>query len=478
MKKYHINPDTGRANLCHADPSNPKGRGCDFAVDGVVPEHFASKDEAKASYEKSMKAEELVSLTRKVETEKPGLTYVFEPQRLEQAMHLIDKANRKLERAGIEERFEYITNHRLIVKKDENGMPVAREVIDFTVNKPTIGIEGSKFLAVVVQEDAGMIVKSARDVELSGWTPDKLVCDKCGQARSREKTYIIEDKDGNRMQVGSSCVKGYLGISPSGLWALEFELPDDYNAEDSDFDSIAPVSSRDMSRPVDNMLALAIAVQEDSGEFVSSRFADMSGKDSTAQLVQKAIYGGKNVDTEWRESILQRAQELELDKSRIKQIKESITEMEEGSDYANNLKTLSKGEWVSSKNHNLLVSALSVLDRKEREAKKKKENAIMYSPGFTAPVDAKIKGLKATIMSSKIINGYDYRGEPISKTQITFRDHDGHQMVWFASKIIDGFENGDEISFTGGSVKKHGSYNDIDQTLLTRVKFENIVKED
>lgn len=48
MAKYHINPKTGRPNLC-----DPKVTGvCKYAEDGKNPEHYDSKDEAKIAYEK------------------------------------------------------------------------------------------------------------------------------------------------------------------------------------------------------------------------------------------------------------------------------------------------------------------------------------------------------------------------------------------------------------------------------------------
>lgn len=49
--RYHVNPETGRANICSAKIK------CDFAVDGVEPQHYASKDDAKAGYEKDASQE-------------------------------------------------------------------------------------------------------------------------------------------------------------------------------------------------------------------------------------------------------------------------------------------------------------------------------------------------------------------------------------------------------------------------------------
>lgn len=45
--KYHINPETGRANQCKATVQS-----CKFAVDGQIPQHYETKIEAKQAYEK------------------------------------------------------------------------------------------------------------------------------------------------------------------------------------------------------------------------------------------------------------------------------------------------------------------------------------------------------------------------------------------------------------------------------------------
>lgn len=51
MARYHINPETGRPNLCSAKFQ------CRFAVGGQEPEHYDSKDEARAAFEGQMGSE-------------------------------------------------------------------------------------------------------------------------------------------------------------------------------------------------------------------------------------------------------------------------------------------------------------------------------------------------------------------------------------------------------------------------------------
>lgn len=59
--RFHFNPETGRTGKCSADPSNPRSQGCRFGQsDG---QHGATREEAKANYEKKM-APELFSNTQ------------------------------------------------------------------------------------------------------------------------------------------------------------------------------------------------------------------------------------------------------------------------------------------------------------------------------------------------------------------------------------------------------------------------------
>jgi len=48
MTRYHVNPESGRPNICKAKIK------CDFAVDGQEPPHFNNKEEARNYAEKSM----------------------------------------------------------------------------------------------------------------------------------------------------------------------------------------------------------------------------------------------------------------------------------------------------------------------------------------------------------------------------------------------------------------------------------------
>lgn len=52
MEKYHINPETGKVGVCTATT-----RLCDYAVDGVEPQHYGSAKIAQKQSEKNLKKE-------------------------------------------------------------------------------------------------------------------------------------------------------------------------------------------------------------------------------------------------------------------------------------------------------------------------------------------------------------------------------------------------------------------------------------
>lgn len=63
MTKYHVNPETGRVNICRA-----KIR-CDFTVDGTEPPHFFKKETAQKSAENMLEQKYAASLKAKKKKE-------------------------------------------------------------------------------------------------------------------------------------------------------------------------------------------------------------------------------------------------------------------------------------------------------------------------------------------------------------------------------------------------------------------------
>lgn len=469
--KYHINPETGNPNKCVAKPGN-----CRFGSDA---NHFDTKAEARKVYEERMSAQAVATETRKRDDEmKYGapedwepvdknsdayLTHEFPEELLEEYIDRIEKANRRLEKYGIAERFEYTTEEYQVVRDKKGGMEFAETYVRLKLNSPSISAGGNKFLAVITQEEAGFVTRSGKDVELDGWRPDSMKCEHCGINRPRNKTYLVEDENGGRHQIGSSCVDAYLGVKPEGLWAIGADPTEGIDH------SRAPRDPHAYDRPTDHMIAYALAVSNGGETFMSRSAAMNSGRMSTAEEIDRAIFGNSKDEQDWRRDMEKLANEY-MASGRAKEVLEEIRNVQGDNDYATNLRTIAAGEYVRPQNNNLLVSGLSVY-RKNQE-KKARDSAPKAAVGFAAPVGEKIKGKKATITRVQEINSYDdYQRMDVTRSKITFRDENGHELIWWASRVIEEAEEGKEVTFNGGAVKAHKSYNGTDQTILTRVKM-------
>ena len=470
--KYHINPETGNPNKCYAK----QGR-CPFGSD---ENHFPTKAEARSAYEGKMAEQAVVSQKREKdaakdsrdvhdEAEEDGwvqrdpAVHEFQSDYLPEYIDRIEKANRRLEKFGIKERFEYeIEEYHVKERNDENDLGLAESYTRLTLKKPTIALEGNKFLAVVSQEEAGFITRTATDVELGGWRPESMKCDHCGINRSRSTTYIVEDKDGNRLQIGSSCVDGYLGVKPEGLWAIGADILDGMNTPTRNSSAV------DRSRSAEDMIAYGLAVSNEGETFVSRSSAQNYGGTATADEIESVLWSRDKWSKEWREEVTRKAAEYKAS-GKAREVLEEIRKIEGDSDYATNLRTVANSEYINPRNSGILVSGLSVYRKKIQKAKRDAEPK--PTSGFAAPVDTKIKGMKATVTNVSNHDSYDsYRDQMVTRSKVTFRDEDGHQMIWWASKVID-VEPGTDVTFNGGSVKKHDHYNGVDQTVLTRVKI-------
>ena len=459
MTKYHISPTTGNPNKCYATKQCPFGGDAD---------HYGSKEEARSAFEAQMASESFgtVKKVKEAPVHEGASTYHFSAERLDEAISAIEKANRRLEKFGIEDRFEYDAEvyNRTVESPWTGGPAFAEERVAFTLKNPSISYGGHRFLAVVEAEEEGLITRTGAGVELNGWRPTSMECEHCGHNRGRSKTYLVEAEDGTRKQIGSTCVEGYLGVKPEGLWALSLDPVEKIHSDDS-----APaINPRRLSRPVDFTLALALAVSDEGRDFVSKSQAYNYGTTSTAEALEDVMWGASNLPAEKRREFMDKADEY-MATGKVDEVLTTIRSVEGDTDYATNLRTVAAGEWVKPQNTAVLISGLTAYRRQLRA----QEEAAKPQPvaGFAGEVGAKMKGTKATVTAVRHIDDYDRWGNPMTRSQVVYRDEAGHELVWWASSRVN-TEEGAEVVFSGGTVKNHGSFRGVDQTVLTRVKMD------
>lgn len=454
---FHINPETGDVGKCEAK----KGK-CPF---GTLDAHFTTAEAARAHYEKEQSSKPQITGTKVGEP----VTYDMVARNLPLALKALEKANRRLEKAGVSERFTFEQVEYMETEVDpRTKMTVATPRIKLTVNTPSVAFEGYTFLAAVEKAEAGFVVKAATGFNLYGYSPESLKCDACGKAIGRQKTYLVQDSEGKMLQVGSSCVKNYFGVQPGGLWALTYD-PIERAQADDDWATVR-TGWHDAALPTEDVMAYALAVSEGGEKFVSGAFARDYGVLSTADKVKDAIYG---TDTKETETIQQRAESF---RGEARRLIEKLKTSNQDTDYGRNMAVIASGEYTHWKHMNILVSGLSEIAREKREAAKKAHASQWGSPasGFAGEVNEKMKGRKLKVYKvydREVDDPYSYSDRPVIKSRVTFRDENNHEVVWWAPRQIH-LKEGDDVEVLGGSVKKHDSYNGVDQTVLQRVKLD------
>lgn len=395
----------------------------------------------------------------------------FAANLLPEAVAKIDAANKKLARAGIEDRFTYEVEeylHTYTTREHGYEETITEKRCKVTLNEPELSYGGWHFVAALDHTDAGVIARTAPGQSLDGWRPDHQECDHCGKNRRRNATYVVADEDGNRKQIGSDCLEPFLGVKPKGLWALGYDLEADLKEGHDDFFGRGSYGTTDVDAR--ELIATALAVSDGGRAYVSRARAEEWGKNATSSLVTGAIFGraANKKDAEERARIAELAHQY-LEDGTADAVLAAGQNIQGDDDYPTNLRTVLAADFIDMKHAGIAVSAVAVWRRQQEKAVAQQQRAAIPK-GFIAPIKGKIAGVKATVAHvSYVDNPYDYYGGV--NTLVIFQTEDGHHVKWFASGRHE-LEVGQKGSFTGGTVKAHKEYQGVDQTVVTRVKFQ------
>jgi hypothetical protein len=374
----------------------------------------------------------------------------------------VAKANRRLAKAGVTERFALTVGERKLVERKEYGVVKARWYEkEVSLAVPSIGYNGWRFVATLSFESGGTVVRTVPGEEVGDFRPAYQGCDQCQTARDRNETYVVRQVEtGEMKQVGSTCLELFFGLKPS-LWiyAVDVSLSEE---EQQRF------GSRGIeAESVRNIVAAALAVT-DGGAGYRSKAATEYGGEPTADATRACLYErpfGRGRAREEREAQLaawraEMAKYLEQG-TEIDAVIASAADTSGSSDYAENIRVLAASEWVGLKNIGFVASFVAVHNRAiqrqvEREVKAARVQEFIGQEG-----DKKVR-TSGTVTTKRYIDGM-YG----TTTLIEWLTDDGLTAKWFASNPPEVAE-GDRITVTG-TIKKHDTYQDkFKSTVFTR----------
>lgn len=398
-------------------------------------------------------------------------TYRVHESNIGRANELVEKVNRKARRYGLSEYALNISEPVLVPVEAEALGFLDETAFETYYDIELVGempqIDGWTFVATLdYEEESGVITRVVPGVEvdLSAHRPRPADCDHCGQHRQRNATYVLRSTTtGETMQVGSTCIQPYMGLSVNGLaWIAGepfAELSEMEEPTEREYGG-----RRTASRfSVDSVLTTTMGVEQLSG-WVSRAVAEEYGKTATSAEVFFLLNPPYNDKDRMEQRRMIAAIDWDAAQEKAEKVKAwAVSQTMEG-EWAENLRTLAGGETVTYRNVGLLASAVAGYNRAEGmriEREQRVPSEWVGEPGAKGPkAKINVEGTVAQAFTSEnewgVSTLYIIRGEGVSfKVRI---------------KGIP-FRQGDKLTGTA-KVKAHETYRDEKQTVIWYAKLD------
>lgn len=281
-------------------------------------------------------------------------------------------------------------------------------------------------------------------------------CDHCHTRRARTSVLLVEhEKTGERKQVGSSCLKDFLGWSTYPVFITTDELRDE----------LAPTRTTGPAGDLDlaSVLTYSWAVIATHGWTAASAATD--GRTATRDLVSTAIHGRRG-STELLASIQPHLDEGHRMAPVI--IDALAAAFTDPTGYEANLSAILRAGQVEPRHLGLAVSAVSAYLRvTEQQAARETQAERNTVLGYAGEVGEKVT-LTGTIRQLFHVDGFTWHS-PSRRMLIVDCGTSVAKMITGASWAYD-VDRGHQITITG-TVRTHEDWHGTPQTLIVRPKL-------
>lgn len=375
------------------------------------------------------------------------MEWTLTPVELELTRDKIRKVNERAIKKGFTGRLDVVAE-RHESTRNVAGFEVTEVVYKTRISGEAPCYNGWTFLAALDSTEAGFIVRTAPGVEsIDRTTLEPGKCDHCGINRYRKNSYVISDGT-QQLQVGSSCIKDFLGWDVIPAFVSESDVEETL----SGFCGSGP---REFT--IESVLAVAWACVTQFG------FVRSMEPGSTRDAVSDVLDPFNKASRELAEQIRPLAEQA---KPMAHKLREFILsdEFSGTSEYVQNLKVLCEGDTVTHRHMGLLVSAPQAYAKhQERSFIREREKSEIVNEWMGREKEKLT--LNVRIKAVRFIDG------PYGCTTLyTMLSDTGYTFKWFSSKGAFGDDTTEQFFSIVGTVKKHEEYNSYKSTVLTRCK--------
>ena len=316
-------------------------------------------------------------------------------------------------------------------------------------------IAGWEFVARLEHLDSGNMIYSVPGTNCPAeYQKADSNCDHCRTKRLRKDTFVVRDADGNHKQVGSSCLRDFLGHDlPTGFDGIFRELADPdlaggfRNTPEYEFSVLLPMVQ---------------SVVRTFG-WLSKSKAEFDHGEATADRVYR-LYFAKQ-DKYSQEALEQIGGITEADEASGKAAQDwaaNLTDDEVAdSNYLLNLRTLASSETYTDRGFSLACSIIGAYKRATEKARERTSRPDSHHVGEIG------KRQNFTVTCHRI---FETEGSFGVTAIHKLTDQDGNDMTWFASGSAEWLDEGKTYEVKA-TVKKHDDYKGRSQTVINRVKI-------
>jgi hypothetical protein len=407
------------------------------------------------------------------DTETSTWTWNLSNYELELTQEKLAKINARAAKKGLGAgslELEVVKTFEVTETDEHSGFEITRVVNEVAITGTAPQLNGWAFIAVLdFDKNAGLITKVVPGyegkIDRSGFVEG--ACDHCHVNRYRKTTYLVQHEDGTTKQVGSTCIRDFLGqeFSPTFIYAKDSEEL----AEELGFGGYGGYGDADVT--IETALAVAWAAVTEYG-FVKSNAAEFGGGEVPTKTRISQVLFPANKEPLRSEHLAVGAKLrplAEQAKEQAKLIRDYLLSDAFAGDneYVVNLKAILSADRVSSRFFGLLASAPQAWARGvERDLKRQAETSEIKNEFFGETGD-KVE-LTVQVKSIRSTPGYAYNS-PATAIYTLVTD-DGHLAKWFTGTWALGEEVTNHTFKIKGSIKKFDEYNGTKSTVLTRVK--------
>lgn len=347
---------------------------------------------------------------------------------------------------GLEGGFTVLGITDEIYKDINTGIEYNYSVIE--VECESVKFAGWEFLSVAEVEQGVVLTRGiGSSDEIKPSQVRVGYCDHCGTTRSRKKYIFVKNETGEIKQVGSTCVKDFLGWEFTPSFLPEW---DSFEKESSSSGGFSGVDTGSVA-----IVALSVVAKE------GYKSAKQFGYEGSTSSTVWDLLTNKKFRAEFGDfyGVNKSATADEIAKSQelIEFAKNFVGE----SAYAENLRATASLRFQTYKTVGLFISSI-IARQKAEEQEVAKKTAKIYSTEPFGAVGTKIE-TEVTVLSSQVVES-DWG----SSTLWTFESGD-YKLKWFESGYSFKAEIGEVVKIKG-TIKGFNEYKGTYSTLLTRCK--------